>query len=102
MPVRNSRSITRSASAKPWSGSPFSSGMWLTTFEGVSLIGEPGIPRPSIVTVRISSWRIGAPSAIASSTSRTGGSGSYSTSISSIASSAMWGSVAQTAATACP
>ena len=61
---------------------------------------SPGTKRATISTVRIPSCSSGAPSAMASWTFSTGGSGSYSTSISSSASSAMCGSVAQTAATA--
>ena len=56
---------------------------------------------PSSVVVMVS-CRSGASSFIASSTSKTGGSTSYSTSINPSASSAMWAFVAATAATACP
>ena len=61
-----------------------------------------GTKRAAISVVRRVSWTSGAPSAMASCTLSTGGSGSYSTSIRSSASSATCGSTAQTAATAWP
>ena len=66
-------------------------------FVGASLPGPP--LRSSVYRSSCSSGAFGS---IASRTSSTGGSGSYSTSIRPSASSAMCGSVAQTAATAWP
>ena len=91
-----------SASAKPCSTSPSSKRRWLAVFEVPSERVSLGTKRAAISVVRMCSCTCGAPSAIASWTLSTGSSGSYTTSISASASSAMCGSVAQMAATACP
>ena len=84
-----------SASAKPFAVSPIANSTRLATFEGLSGAG-------STPAVNRSSWSSGASSAIASTTSMTCGSGSYSTSISFSASRATLALVAATAATAWP
>ncbi len=75
--------------------SPIANSTRLATFEG--LLGTGSTP-----AVNRSSCNKGASSAIASTTSITCGSGSYSTSISFSACLAMWALVAATAATGWP
>ena len=84
-----------SALAKPASMSPSLISIRLATFEGLSGLG-------STPTVKRSSWRMGAPGAMASTTSITWGSTSYFTSMSLSARLAMAVLVAATAATAWP
>ena len=84
-----------SACAKPAAVSPSANSTRLDTFEG--LVGAGSTP-----AVNMSSCSNGASSAIASTTSITCGSGSYSTSISLSASLAIFALVAATAATAWP
>ena len=89
------RSTITSALAKPASMSPILCWKWSAMLE----LTPVSLPNSWVVR---SSIRMGAPSAIASGAVSTAGRTSYSTSISSTASSAMCGLTAATAAIACP
>ena len=85
-------SKTRAAEVKPLSTSPTSTSIFAARFLAAS----------SMPVESSSSWMTGAPSSMARSGSRTGGSNSYSTSMSAQAFSASTGVSAATAATRSP